>query len=86
MTELMKKIFSFITIGLALMALLSACQEKQTIPQPSGKGVDLRCRVENEYNLDAISPKPFNITVKSSKPWTANAKAKGKGMMKTYFL
>lgn len=66
----MKKIFSFITIGLALMALLSACQEKQTIPQPSGKGVDLRCRVENEYNLDAISPKPFNITVKSSKPWT----------------
>ena len=66
----MKKIFSFITIGLALMALLSACQEKQTIPQPSGKGVDLRYRVENEYNLDAISPKPFNITVKSSKPWT----------------
>ena len=63
----MKKILYLITIGFALAIGLSAC--KQKVEEPV-QAVDLRYRVEDSYNLDALSPRPFTIVVKSSMPWT----------------
>lgn len=66
----MKKTFQYILIGLALTAVMSGCNKTDTPAVNPDDVVDLRYSVESEYNLDAISPKPFNIVVKSSQPWT----------------
>ncbi|MBR4810097.1 MAG: BACON domain-containing protein [Bacteroidales bacterium] len=63
----MKKISYLITLGLAIVIGLASCEEKPEQPVDS---VDLRYRVADSYDLDAISPKPFTIVVKSTKPWT----------------
>ena len=66
----MKKIFHFILIGLALTAVAAGCSVKENPSDSAIDAVDLRYRVESEYNLDAISPKPFTIVVKSTQTWT----------------
>ena len=66
----MKKTFQYILIGLALTAVMSGCNKTDTPAVNPDDVVDLRYSVESEYNLDAISPKPFEIKVKSSQPWT----------------
>lgn len=64
----MKKVFSIILAVSALLAGLTGCGTNE---EPLAEdAVDLRYRVANEYNLDAISAKPITIVVKSSKPWT----------------
>ena len=66
----MKKIFNFILTGLILMAGLVSCTDNDKT-LVTGNGVDLRYRIENlQDTLAAISPKAFNIVVKSTKPWT----------------
>ncbi len=65
----MKKIFYFIFAGLVLMAGLASCTDNDKTLVNDG-GVDLRYRVNDSYDLDAISPKSFTIVVKSTKPWT----------------
>ena len=66
----MKKTFQYILIGLALTAVMAGCNKTVSPVVDPDDVVDLRYRAESEYNLDAISPKPFVITVKSTKPWT----------------
>ena len=63
----MKKILYLMLAGLVLTAGLTACESKE---EEKVEGADLRYRVESEYKLDAVSPKPFTIVVKSSQPWT----------------
>lgn len=63
----MKKLLYILAMSV-LAAGLAACTQEKV--QPAGDVVDLRYRVESEYNLDATSPKPFTIVVKSTKPWT----------------
>ena len=65
----MKKIFNFILTGLILMAGLASCTDNDKTLVTDG-GVDLRYRVNDSYDLDAISPKSFTIVVKSTRPWT----------------
>lgn len=62
----MKRIFHLILCGLALAIGLTSCDEKPEVPID---GVDLRYRVADSYELDAIGAKPFTIVVKSTKPW-----------------
>ena len=69
----MKKTFQYILIGLALTAVMAGCNKTVSPVVDPDDVVDLRYRAESEYNLDAISPKPFVITVKSTKPWTITA-------------
>ena len=65
----MKKIFNLILAGLVLMAGLASCTDNdKTLVTDSG--VDLRYRVNDSYDLDALSPKSFTIVVKSTRPWT----------------
>lgn len=66
----MKQIFHFILTGVTLAVVMAACSQKNEIPKANTDVVDLRYRVESEYHLDATSAKPFNIVVKSSRPWT----------------
>ena len=66
----MKKILHLIFACMALTTALISCQQK---PEESFDGVDLRYRVADSYNLDAISPKAFTIVVKSTKPWTVKS-------------
>ena len=63
----MKKTFQYILIGLALTAVMAGCNKTVSPVVDPDDVVDLRYRAESEYNLDAISPKPFVITVKSTK-------------------
>ena len=63
----MKKTFHIIVLGLALIAGLTACQQK---PEEPVDTVELRYRVADSYDLDAIGAKPFTIVVKSTKPWS----------------
>lgn len=67
----MKKILHLILACLALVIGVTACEQK---PEPVIDGADLRYRVADSYNLDAISPKAFTIVVKSTKPWTVTSK------------
>ena len=64
----MKKLL-YIFAAAALLAGLAACgtnnPEPQTLPT-----VDLRYRVADSYDLDAVNPKSFMIVVKSTEPWT----------------
>ena len=65
----MKKILNIILSGVVVVAGLSSCVgNKESFSTEDG--VDLRYRVNDSYNLDAISPKAFTIVVKSTKPWT----------------
>ena len=64
----MKKILTLFCTAAAILVWLSGCVEKQ--PDYPDDYVDLRYRVADSYNLDALSPKPFTIVVKSTKPWT----------------
>ena len=62
----MKKVF-YIIAAAALLSGLAGCGQKVD------EGIiiaDLRYKVEDSYELDAISPKAFTIEVKSSQPWT----------------
>ena len=63
----MKKLLYILALSV-LAAGLAACTQEKV--QPAGDSVDLRYRVSDSYNLDATSPKPFTIVVKSTKPWT----------------
>ena len=68
----MKKFLTLFCTAAAMLLWLSGCVEKpETNPSDY---VDLRYRVADSYNLDALSPKPFTIVVKSSKPWTVQSK------------
>ena len=64
----MKKLL-YIFAAAALLAGLAACGTNDPEPQ-SLPTVDLRYRVADSYNLDAINAKSFNIVVKSTEPWT----------------
>ena len=62
-----KSAYIFLALPL-LLAGLGACQQKE---EPVAvDAVDLRYRVADSYDLDAIGAKPFTIVVKSTKPWT----------------
>ena len=64
---IMKKLF-YILAAAALLAGLSGCGKNEApVPQDT---VDLRYRVQDSYELAAVSPQAFTIVVKSSKPWT----------------
>lgn len=67
----MRKILHLIVACMALAMGFASCEQKQEVPVD---GVDLRYRVADSYSLDAISPKAFNIVVKSTKPWTVKSK------------
>ena len=65
----MKKILNIILAGVVIVAGLASCDgNKEQLT--TGDGVDLRYSVSDSYELDAISPKSFEIVVKSTKPWT----------------
>ena len=66
----MKKILYIFLAAAALMTGLTACESKEDKGMDPEDIVELRYRVESEYNLDAVSAKPFTIVVKSSHPWT----------------
>ena len=68
----MKKLAYIFLAAAALIAGLSACQQK--VDPVVDDYVDLRYRVESSYNLDAINAKPFTIVVKSTKPWTITSR------------
>ena len=69
----MKKILNIILAGVVLVAGLASCNgNKEQLT--TGDAVDLRYRVADSYQLDAISPKSFTIVVKSTKPWTITSK------------
>ena len=72
--NVMKQIFHYILLGFTLTALFAGCESKNLIPEANKDVVDLRYRVESEYHLDAKSAKPFEIVVKSSRPWTITSK------------
>ncbi len=63
----MKKYITLFCAAAALLIGLCACEQKEEDPI---KSVDLRYRVADSYNLDALSPKPFTIVVKSTDKWT----------------
>ena len=66
----MKQIFHFILIGFTLSAMFAGCSSKNEIPQANKDVVELRYRVESEYQLPARDAAPFTIVVKSSRPWS----------------
>lgn len=66
----MKKTVYLLMAMSALMTGLTACETKEDKGMDEEDIVELRYRVESEYNLDAVSAKPFTIVVKSSHPWT----------------
>ena len=63
----MKKTLYLLLAVSVLIAGLTGCESKE---EAVTDGVDLRYRVASEYQLDAISAKPFTIVVKSTQPWT----------------
>ena len=69
MRTIMKKLFYILAAAALLLAGLSGCGKNEAPVTPLDT-VDLRYRVQDEYNLDATSPKPFTIVVKCTKPWT----------------
>jgi len=64
----MKKLLYLMLAVSVLSAGLTGCEPKEETTQE--EGVDLRYRVQSEYNLPAYSPEAFTIVVKSSQPWT----------------
>lgn len=66
----MKKTLYLLMAAAALMAGLTACESKEDKGIDEEDIIDLRYRVESQYDLDAVSAKPFTIVVKSSHPWT----------------
>ncbi len=67
----MKKYISILCAAVALLAGLSACQEKPE--QESMKVVDLRYRASDSYDLSATDAQAFTILVVSSDPWTVTS-------------
>ena len=65
----MKQIFHYILQGAVLLAMFSGCSSPDVVPEPNTDVVDLRYRVNSEYYLEATNAAPFNIVVKSSRPW-----------------
>ena len=65
----MKKLI-YMLAAAALFLGLAGCVQKPDEPMDS---VDLRYRVADSYNLDAIDPQSFTIVVKSTKPWTVKS-------------
>ena len=57
-------------IGFTLSAMFAGCSSKNEIPQANKDVVELRYRVESEYQLPARDAAPFTIVVKSSRPWS----------------
>ena len=66
----MKKILNILCASAALLAVLSACQEK---PGQETKVVDLRYRALDNYDLAATDAQSFTILVSSSDPWTISS-------------
>ena len=50
--------------------MFAGCSSKNEIPQANKDVVELRYRVESEYQLPARDAAPFTIVVKSSRPWS----------------
>ena len=67
----MKKLINILCASAALLAVLSACQEKPG--QENKKVVDLRYRALDNYDLAATDAQPFTILVSSSDPWTISS-------------
>jgi len=68
MYETMKKTLYLLLLAVPfLIAGLTGCESKE---DATIEGADLRYRADSEYRLDALSPKPFVLVVKSTKPWT----------------
>lgn len=67
----MKKLF-YILAAAALLAGLAGCNKNEATKTPL-ESVDLRYRANDKYELDAVSPRAFNIVVKSTKPWTVRS-------------
>ena len=64
----MKRLLTIILAAAALLPGLWSCSDKDE--KEVLDTVELRYRVADSYNLDAISPKAFSIVVTSTKPWT----------------
>ena len=67
----MKRFIIISCTAAALLAGLWACQQKVEDPVDA---VDLRYRVADSYELDAIGPKSFTIVVKSTEKWTVSSR------------
>ena len=63
----MKRLTNIILVLAVLIPGLWGCQPEKTEPV---KVVDLRYRVEDSYELEAISPRGISITIASTDPWT----------------
>ena len=64
----MKRLLTIILAAAALLPGLWSCSDKDE--KEVLDTVELRYRVADSYNLDAVSPKAFSIVVTSTKPWT----------------
>ena len=64
----MKRFFNIILALAVLIPGLWGCQPKT--PETPQKVVDLRYRVDDSYELDAISPQSISIIISSTDPWT----------------
>ena len=67
----MKKLIYILLAAAALLPGLQGCKEKEEKP---GTMVDLRYRVEDSYELDAVNARAFSITVTSTDPWTVTSR------------
>ncbi|MBQ8462374.1 MAG: BACON domain-containing protein [Bacteroidales bacterium] len=64
----MKRLIYIILAAAALIPGLWGCRDKDD--KEEIKTVELRYRVNDSYDLDAVSAKPFTIVVTSTDPWT----------------
>ena len=64
----MKRLINIISVLAVLIPGLWGCQPNK--PETPQKIVDLRYRVDDSYELEAISPRGITITIASTDPWT----------------
>ena len=64
----MKRLIYIILAAAALIPGLWGCRDKDD--KEEIKTVELRYRVNDSYDLDAVAAKPFTIVVTSTDPWT----------------
>jgi len=64
----MKRTINILCAAAALIAGLWGCQEKE--PAEPVRGVELRYRAADSYELPATGAEPFTIVVVGSEPWT----------------